>query len=138
MTPAQMAALHARCFDGPERWSEAAFSRALADPGAICSHRDGGFVLGRHVLDEAELLTIAVPVGLRGSGIGAKLLAEFEEEARRKGALKAFLEVASDNAAARALYLRAGWRQTGLRRNYYGPGRDGLILSRDLGALPEI
>jgi ribosomal-protein-alanine N-acetyltransferase len=43
-----------------------------------------------------------------------------------------FLEVAETNAAARALYLRRGYRQVGLRRGYYAPGLDALVLRRTL------
>jgi ribosomal-protein-alanine N-acetyltransferase len=138
MTPADMAALHAQCFTGAACWSEAAFASALAAPGAIVAQQHGGFVLGRVIFDEAELLTIAVPAEMRGRGVGRALLVAFEQAAQGAGADRAFLEVRSDNRAALALYLGAGWRQSGQRRGYYGPGLDALILTRDLRALPGI
>ena len=49
----------------------------------------------------------------------------------------AFLEVAEDNAAARALYRAAGWNETGRRRGYYprpGGALDAITLAKPLGA----
>ena len=40
------------------------------------------------------------------------------------------LEVARGNEAALALYRAAGFREEGVRRSYYGPGEDALILWR--------
>jgi ribosomal-protein-alanine N-acetyltransferase len=54
-------------------------------------------------------------------------------EARRRGAVEAFLEVRVDNEAARALYARAGFAQVGLRRGYYDGGRvDAVVMRREL------
>ena len=52
-------------------------------------------------------------------------------DARARGASEAFLEVAEDNRAARALYARGGWAPVGRRPGYYGGG-DALILRRGL------
>ena len=63
-------------------------------------------------------------------------MALWHDEARRRGATRAFLEVATDNAPARALYDAAGYRPAGLRRGYYprprGRACDALILTREL------
>jgi ribosomal-protein-alanine N-acetyltransferase len=45
----------------------------------------------------------------------------------------AFLEVRPSNAAARALYERAGFRDAGLRARYYQDGEDALVMRCDLG-----
>jgi ribosomal-protein-alanine N-acetyltransferase len=131
-----MAALHARCFRHPPPWSEAALAAALAAPRTFLCEAPEGFALGRTAADEAELLTIAVAPEARRRGIGAALLAAFEAEAAARGAAGAYLEVAADNAAARALYDRSGWRQAGLRRGYYGGGVDAVILRKAL-RMPE-
>jgi ribosomal-protein-alanine N-acetyltransferase len=44
----------------------------------------------------------------------------------------AHLEVRQSNAAARAFYQRLGFRATGVRRNYYGPNEDALLMSKKL------
>ncbi|MFN3643663.1 MAG: GNAT family N-acetyltransferase [Gemmobacter sp.] len=131
-TPAALAALHARCFGRPRPWTAEGFAAALAAPGGFLCGGPAGFALGRALAGEAELLTLAVDPGLRRQGHAASLLAAFEAEVARRGAGRAFLEVAADNAPARALYAAAGWRPAGLRRGYYGAGIDALILDKPL------
>jgi ribosomal protein S18 acetylase RimI-like enzyme len=52
---------------------------------------------------------MAVEPSVRGGGIGSRLLAAAEDEARRRGLPYMGLMVTEDNAAARALYERAGY-----------------------------
>jgi ribosomal-protein-alanine N-acetyltransferase len=95
------------------------------------------FALGRVILDEAELLTLATDPDRRRQGLARACLAAFEEEARQRAATTAFLEVAATNAAARALYESAGWHRTGLRKDYYKSpqGRiDAIVMSKPLSA----
>ena len=120
MTPADLAALHARCFTTPPPWSEAAFASFLTDPLAfLLVEGDAAFLLGRAVAGEAELLTLAVAPESRRLGLGRKLLARFLYQARLRGAACAFLEVAEDNAPARALYTAQGFAEVGRRPAYY-------------------
>lgn len=133
MTPTDLAALHAACFAAhPRPWSAAEFADLLASPLNFLLSRPQGFLLGRTVADEAELLTLAVAPAARRQGIGAALLADFAATSRVRGATVAFLEVASDNAPAIALYTGAGWSRAGQRRNYYAPGIDALLLRHGL------
>ncbi len=128
MTPEALARLHAASFTRPRPWSAEEFAGLLAGPGAFLLSDPHGFLLGRAIADEAELLTLAVDPAHRRKGIAARLLAGFSTRAAALGATTAFLEVASDNAAARALYVGAGWAQAGLRRNYYAPGIDAVVM----------
>lgn len=132
--PAELAALHAEAFVRPRPWSADEFAGVVASPGAFLLTEGGGFLVGRALAGEAELLTLAVPEAARRRGIGARLLACFESEALARGAEAAFLEVASDDAPARALYAGAGWAEAGRRRDYYAPGVDALILRKPLAA----
>ena len=126
-----MAALHATAFEGAARWSAQSFRDMLRDPATLLLQRPGGFLLGRVAGGEAELLTVVVDVDARRRGVGGELLAAFVADARARGASEAFLEVAEDNRAARALYARGGWAPVGRRPGYYGGG-DALILRRGL------
>ncbi len=126
-----MAALHATAFDGAARWSAASLRTMAADPAAILETARDGFLLGRVAAGEAELLTLVVAPAARRRGTARTLLAAFESGARKRDAATAFLEVSADNAAARALYAGAGWREAGLRRGYY-EGVDALILRKHL------
>ena len=109
MTPAELATLHARAFTTPRPWSEAEFTALLADPLAfLLVEGDAGFLLGRAVAGEAELLTVAVAPEARRRGLGRKLVGRFIYQARLRGAESAFLEVAEDNAAARGALRACG------------------------------
>lgn len=97
-----------------------------------------GLLLGRAVADEAELLTMAVAPEARRQGIGARLLSAFLHRTSTEKAETAFLEVASGNAAAIALYRAAGFAEAGRRRGYYattGQAAEDAIVMR-LGLPP--
>ena len=135
--PAALAALHARCFTVPRPWTPAEFADLLAGQGAFLLTRPEGFLLGRALAGEAELLTLAVDPDRRRQGAGRRLLAQFEASARRMGADTAFLEVAAGNVAARALYAAGGWLEAGRRPRYYGPAEDAIVMRLDLTAPQE-
>lgn len=129
--------LHAAAFAGAERpWSAAEIAALAAGSGAFFLLTPQALLLGRIAADEAELLTLAVHPDARRKGLGRRLLREFEARAAAAGAVTAFLEVAADNAAARALYAAAGWDEAGRRRGYYRrPGAravDAVVLRRQL------
>lgn len=137
MTPAALAALHRRCFQTPPPWSEADFTSFTADPLAfLLVEGDAGFLLGRAVAGEAELLTLAVAPESRRLGLGRKLVERFIYQSRLRGADQAFLEVSTENPAAITLYESAGFTTSGRRRGYYatkdGQGIDALVMTRAL------
>ncbi|WP_378942003.1 GNAT family N-acetyltransferase [Paracoccus sp. R86501] len=134
MTAERMAALHARCFTTPRPWTAAEFTGLLDSRGCFLLHDDHGFLLGRAIAGEAELLTLAVDPDARRMGTGRRLVARFASTAQRMDADDAFLEVASDNLAARALYSGTGWVEAGLRPDYYGPGTDAIVMRLTLRA----
>lgn len=141
MTPEEMAALHACAFAGQARvWSAVEFSDLLASPLVFAVGDLRGFALGRVIVDEAELLTIATDPALRRQGVARACLAAFHETATKRGARSAFLEVADDNVAAKGLYSAAGYIQAAVRKGYYPRPHqtsvDALVLRRDLVATP--
>jgi [ribosomal protein S18]-alanine N-acetyltransferase len=129
--PDRLAELHASAFDTP--WDAAALAALLAQSGVFAVERPDGFVLMRVVADEAEGLTLAVRPSARRRGLGRDLTGEGVAAARALGAERVFLEVAEDNAPARALYAGLGFVEAGRRRGYYagadGGRRDALLLS---------
>ena len=111
-----------------EAWTRSQVLGALAMPGvSLLLARIGeatvGFALSRRVLDEAELLLIAVIPDARRRGVGAALLRGVLAEARAMGVAKLHLEVRAGNGAIE-LYTAAGFAKTGERRAYYR-GKDG-------------
>ena len=103
---------------------------ALIDPAGVMAQlgegEAAGFFLARAVLDEEELLLIAVDPALRGKGLGAALLDRFIGDARARGSRRLFLEMRRGNPAA-ALYEQRGFRAVGMRPAYYR-GQDGTRI----------
>lgn len=136
MRPDALAALHARCFRTPPPWNASAFAGFATDPLTfLLLEGDAGFLLGRAVAGEAEILTLAVAPEARRRGLGRKLVMRFLYQARLRGADRAFLEVSAENAQAMALYLSTGFVPAGVRRGYYqtpeGQRIDAKVLARD-------
>lgn len=77
-----------------------------------------GFSMSRRVGDEEELLLIAVTPEWRHFGAGSSILAKVIENARYAGVERLFLEMRSNNPASH-LYSKFGFRQIGIRKNYY-------------------
>jgi ribosomal protein S18 acetylase RimI-like enzyme len=66
----------------------------------------------------------------RHNGIGRALVELVVREAEERGASSITLEVRRENTAAIALYRSFGFTERGVRRNYYGHGKDAIIMSR--------
>lgn len=139
MTPQELAALHRACFTSPPPWSAQSFAD-LCDSKhdfLLIAPDKAGLIAGRVIAGECELLTLATDPRHQRQGVATILLARFEAEARARGATEVFLEVDEANTAARALYARHGFSQTGCRAGYYvkgdGAASDALILCKSLG-----
>ncbi len=125
-----------------ESWTAAQCAALLPMPGVWLSIARNekndvvGFSLSRIVLDEAELLLLAVRRAAQGGGVGKMLLDRFVRRARIRGAERLHLEVRDGNPAL-TLYEKAGFALVGRRRHYYnGPdGRsyDALTLALHRG-----
>ena len=131
-----MATLHAACFTTPRPWSAQEFATVLADPLCFALFESQGFLIGRAVAGEAEILTLAVAPTARRQGQGARLVDAFLTNARKRNAGSGFLEVSAQNQAAISLYLQAGFAKAGRRKGYYtppeGPPIDALAMARAL------
>ena len=117
-----------------EPWPEVAVRSELTNKLALwlVAVEDGkvaGYVGSQTVLQEADMMNIAVADTHRRRGI-AKLLVE--ELIRQLDAYQLTLEVRASNAPAIALYEKLGFQQVGLRKNYYHkPKEDALILRKE-------
>lgn len=134
MTPDTMAQIHSEAFTHERAWSAAEFADLLAQKHTHLTARPFGFALIRVIADEAELLTLAVSPRHQRQGIAHALMAAWIAQATALGAQSGFLEVASDNTAARALYRAYDFAQIASRPAYYrrtdAPAADALILKR--------
>ncbi|MDY3121417.1 MAG: ribosomal protein S18-alanine N-acetyltransferase [Suipraeoptans intestinalis] len=86
------------------------------------------------VLDEGDLVRLAVDKRYRQKGRGKLLLAALEKACRDKGVRALYLEVRQSNAPARSFYHRAGFQEEGIRRGFYDhPKEDGICMKKILG-----
>ena len=129
-----IAAIHATSFDEP--WTAEAFAVLLAQPGVagwLWGDPPAGLLLVRAAADEAEILTVAVTPDARRQQ-GAHLMIAGALRVLAQGMThRLFLEVATDNTAALALYRREGFAPCGRRPGYYANGKtDAIIMELDL------
>lgn len=123
-----------------EAWTAAQCLATLVLPDCqLLLARDGnelcGFAITRWVLDNEELLMIGVAPQYQRQKVGASLLKDIEQSARRAGRNKLFLEVRDGNPAY-DFYYQSGFKPIGRRKNYYkmtnGVGPDAITMSLDL------
>ena len=117
--------LHQRAFSA--FWTEQSFYALLMVPSSrgLIVHADEkplGFVLGQTVVDEAEILTVAVDPLYQNQGWGFRLLRAFKKDLINKGVKKISLEVAVNNEKAIYLYEKLGFLTGGRRPLYYAQG----------------
>mgnify|MGYP003384766482 CR=1 FL=1 len=108
-------------------WSEKTFASCIGGRyfGEILTEQQQvlGFYISELVLDEATLMDICVEPSNQGKGFGRKLLTQFIEQAKTKGAVKIWLEVRAKNITAQMLYMNAGFVETSRRTGYYPSAR---------------
>lgn len=119
----------------PFPWSEGNFSDSMSAGYSCWMMRDGvapvGYAVLMRVIDEAHILNISVVADRQRGGLGQRLLDHLASTAREAGATQLFLEVRPSNAAALALYARAGFETIGRRKGYYpaeGGREDALVM----------
>ena len=118
---------------GEDAWTMDMFRQGMDQPLAHYvvakqQNRLMGYMGFLHILDEIELLTIAVSTSARRKGIGKQLLLELVSYAKRHNICRILLEVRRSNLAAITLYESFAFYQIGTRRNYYrNPQEDALL-----------
>lgn len=128
-------ALEQDCFSVP--WTRGMLVAELTNPLSVAVYEFlnnnglAAFAFGRVISDEAELFQIGTRSDLRGQGFAKRVLENLHEKMRERGAAVCFLEVRSRNAAAIALYERAGYERVSIRKNYY-PDDDAIVMRKTL------
>ena len=131
----QIAELEKICFSDP--WSERAISSELTNPlslwlVAVDEDKVVGYIGSQSVLDESDMMNLAVMPEYRRAGVARRLVSMLIEQLRNNEVRCLTLEVRASNDPAVALYQRIGFRQVGLRPNYYSkPREDALILRKE-------
>lgn len=93
-----------------------------------------GYIVARETAGELHINNVAVRSDYRRLGIGAALLNRVLDEARKRKANAAFLEVRSANHAAQTLYEKCGFKAIARRADYYSePREDAVVMTLVLG-----
>ena len=132
----QIAALEGVCFSDP--WPEAAILPELTNAlslwlVAVSGDSVLGYVGSQTVMDESDMMNLAVAPACRRQGIARALITALMKALQKKESGSLTLEVRASNAGAIALYESMGFLAVGRRPNYYfHPKEDALILRKDL------
>ena len=131
----QVAALEKQCFSDP--WSENSVASELNNPlslwlVAVDDGNVAGYVGSQTVMDETDMMNIAVDQCYRRQGIAQMLVEALMEQLKNAESRCLTLEVRISNTPAIALYEKLGFAQVGKRPNYYrNPKEDALILRKE-------
>ena len=129
------------------RWIDADYLRLATEPGGMVLVAELetmtppkvlGFAAFQRLIDEAELLNIAVDPDHQHQGIGRALLEEARSRLLKVGTKRLFLEVRQSNKSALALYYSVGFGLHSQRKDYYrDPPEDAYVLAMELFT-PEV
>jgi len=137
--PADVPALMAleKCAVTASHWSQEQYqgifsNTAVSRIALVIEHeaRIEGFLIARAVEHEWEIENLAVAGLARRRGLGTRLLGEFLDLARKGGAESVFLEVRESNRAARCLYEKWAFVESGVRRRYYREPEEDAVTYR--------
>jgi ribosomal-protein-alanine N-acetyltransferase len=130
-----VAALTSILRDAPEaaNWTQASYRESMNSPGAVAfvsesGGRVTGFIIGRQVADEAEILNLAVAPLARRKGEGGALLMASLDEFRARRVSRVFLEVRESNVTGIAFYEKHGFSKAGRRAGYYRDPDEAAVL----------
>jgi [ribosomal protein S18]-alanine N-acetyltransferase len=143
--PSDFEALHAMdqvCFPKTIAYGRREMKSYLQSEGAQCivaeisgpeiSKRIAGFILTERSHEFAHIITLDVLEPYRRQSVGSRLLGAAEQEASASGASLMYLETATTNKAAIALWKKHGYRETGTIENYYGRGQNAFEMQKRL------
>jgi len=119
------------CFPVP--WSESAYLTEITNRSAYYVVATLGGVIAGYagmwtVMDEAHITTIGVAGEFRGRKIGEQLMMALIDEAMRRGARRATLEVRQSNSVAQGLYRKLGFVPAAIRRGYYTDNHENAVV----------
>ena len=133
--PEDAAEVAAMLRDSPQaaNWTEASYRESAERDGALAlvSEAEGcvvGFIIGRQVADEAEILNLAARPANRRRGEGEALLKALLEELGSRQVSRVLLEVRESNENGITFYLKHGFSKTGRRPRYYREPEEAAIL----------
>ena len=117
----------------PDAWQKITLQSVLNEARyLVLILEDFGYLIGWSAAGAAEIERVGVLPARRSHGVGARLVREAIEAFAQREAREVWLEVRAGNAAARALYRKCGFEESGLRRGYYDDGENAILMKREL------
>ena len=132
---AQIAELEKLCFSDP--WSANSITSELDNKLAfwlVAMEEDqvAGYIGSQTVMDETDMMNVAVHPDYRRKGIAEALINDLVENLKKMGSRCLTLEVRASNVPAITLYEKLGFTEIGRRKNYYrNPREEALILRKE-------
>ncbi|MCL2048930.1 MAG: ribosomal protein S18-alanine N-acetyltransferase [Defluviitaleaceae bacterium] len=130
----QMYEIEKEAFSIP--WTKTSIAYEISQDMCICfvaiqGERVIGHVYMRHIMDEGEIINIAVRQTERSKGVAGFLLKALLKAAKECNIKSITLEVRESNFPAISLYKKFGFTNQGIRKEYYSqPFEDGIIMGK--------
>ena len=118
-------------------WSLESLELMLTEQASALVALEDGRVLGyvgmMCVLDEGQIINVAVHPDARRRGVGRTLMEAAEAYAKERGIVFLSLEVRESNIAARSLYSSLGWEEQGIRKGFYShPVENACVMTKSI------
>ena len=131
----EVASIEERSFSLP--WSLESFELMLTEQASALVALEDGRVLGyvgmMCVLDEGQIINVAVHPDARRRGVGRSLMEAAQTYAKERGIVFLSLEVRESNIAARSLYSSLGWEEQGIRKGFYShPVENACVMTKSI------
>jgi ribosomal-protein-alanine N-acetyltransferase len=123
------------CFPKGIAYGKTEMKTYLRSKGSYCliaeaSGDVAGFILTERSTEQAHIITLDVLEPYRRQKMGSLLLETAEQEAISQGVQRIYLETATTNKAAIALWKKHGYREIAVATNYYGRGLDAFRMRK--------
>ena len=131
----EVATIEGMSFSMP--WSAESLELMLTDRASALVALEDGRVLGyvgmMCVLDEGQIINVAVHPDARRRGVGRSLMQAAEAYAKERGIVFLSLEVRESNIAARSMYSSLGWEEQGIRKGFYShPVENACVMTKSI------
>ena len=118
-------------------WSLESLELMLTEQASALVALEDGRVLGyvgmMCVLDEGQIINVAVHPDARRRGVGRTLMQAAEAYAKERGIVFLSLEVRESNFAARSMYSSLGWEEQGIRKGFYShPVENACVMTKSI------
>ena len=81
----------------------------------------------------ATITKVSINPALQNRGLGFYLFNSVMNIARELGATSFSLEVRVSNIHAQKLYLKSGYKESGIRKGYYSDGENAIVMIKEEG-----